>query len=254
MTTFEPGASDVLTHGLDCSPRSTALRASRPAPIITDGFDVLVHDVIAAITTWPWSSSVSVPSASVSGTTSRDAVGDLRAAGAAPARLGLAVVRRSRRSCAGGSEAGNDSSRLLVAPSVCGGSTRSVERHPERRPWTRSARRGPAAASGPRATARRRRGRARASRSRSASSASASCHRPCALRVRLDALDVLGRAAGELQVAQRLGVDREDRARRAELRRHVADRRPVGERQVGDPRRRRTRRTCRRRRARAASR
>ena len=67
MTTFEPGASDVLTHGLDCSPRATALRASRPAPIITDGFDVFVHDVIAAITTCPWSSSVSVPSASVSG-------------------------------------------------------------------------------------------------------------------------------------------------------------------------------------------
>ena len=68
MTTFEPGASDVFTHGLDCRPRSTALRASRPAAIITDGFDVLVHDVIAAITTWPWSSSVSRPSSIVSGT------------------------------------------------------------------------------------------------------------------------------------------------------------------------------------------
>ena len=55
------------------------------------------------------------------------------------------------------------------------------------------------------------------------------------LRVGLDALELLGRAAGELEVAQRLGVDREDRAGRAELRRHVADRRPVGERQVGDP-------------------
>src|SRR6185436_18876351 len=68
MTTLEPGASDVLTHGLDVSPFATALRASSPAPIITDGFDVFVHDVIAAITTWPWSSSASVPSASVSGT------------------------------------------------------------------------------------------------------------------------------------------------------------------------------------------
>jgi hypothetical protein len=67
MTTFEPGASDVLTHGLEVRPRSTALRASSPAPIITDGFDVFVHEVIAAITTWPWSSSVSVPSASLTG-------------------------------------------------------------------------------------------------------------------------------------------------------------------------------------------
>ena len=53
------------------------------------------------------------------------------------------------------------------------------------------------------------------------------------LRVGLDELDLLLGAAGELQVAQRLGVDREDRARRAELRRHVADGRPVGQRQVG---------------------
>src|SRR5919206_312858 len=62
MTTFEPGASDVLTHGLTFRPRSTALRASRPAPSMTDGFDVFVHDVIAAITTWPWSSLKLSPS------------------------------------------------------------------------------------------------------------------------------------------------------------------------------------------------
>ena len=55
------------------------------------------------------------------------------------------------------------------------------------------------------------------------------------LRVRLDQRDQLGRAPGELQVAERLGVDREDRAGRAELRGHVADRGPVGERQVGQP-------------------
>ncbi len=65
MTTFEPGASEVFTHGLACSPRSTAFLASSPAPSMTDGLEVLVHDVIAAITTCPWSSSVSVPSASV---------------------------------------------------------------------------------------------------------------------------------------------------------------------------------------------
>ena len=57
MTTFDPGASVVLTHGLPVSPRSTAFLASSAAPTITDGFEVLVHDVIAAITTAPWSIS-----------------------------------------------------------------------------------------------------------------------------------------------------------------------------------------------------
>src|SRR5262252_5973493 len=67
MTTFEPGASVVLTHGLRFRPTSTALRASRAAPTMTNGFEVLVQDVIAAITTDPWSTVVSVPSSSVTG-------------------------------------------------------------------------------------------------------------------------------------------------------------------------------------------
>src|SRR5262249_51184411 len=67
MTTLEPGASVVLTHGLRASPRSTALRASSAAPSMTDGLDVLVHEVIAAITTAPWSSSTAVPSSSDTG-------------------------------------------------------------------------------------------------------------------------------------------------------------------------------------------
>src|SRR3954453_20875377 len=62
MTTFEPGASDVFTHGLRCRPRSTALRASSPAPTITNGFEVLVHEVMAATTTAPWSIVTSSPS------------------------------------------------------------------------------------------------------------------------------------------------------------------------------------------------
>ena len=65
MTTFEPGASVVFTHGLRVRPFSTAFLASSAAPIITDGLDVLVQEVIAAIVTAPWSSSNSVPSASV---------------------------------------------------------------------------------------------------------------------------------------------------------------------------------------------
>ncbi len=68
VTTFDPGASEVLTQGLVSSPASHAFLATSPAPSMTDGFEVFVHDVIAAITTWPWSSSVSVPSSSVSDT------------------------------------------------------------------------------------------------------------------------------------------------------------------------------------------
>ncbi len=45
----------VFTHGLEVSPFSTAFLASRAAPSMTSGLDVLVHDVIAAITTAPWS-------------------------------------------------------------------------------------------------------------------------------------------------------------------------------------------------------
>src|SRR6478735_6966326 len=46
---------EVLTHGLADRPFSTALRASRAAPSMTDGLDVLVQEVIDAITTAPWS-------------------------------------------------------------------------------------------------------------------------------------------------------------------------------------------------------
>src|SRR5690348_16546822 len=58
MTTFEPGAKLVFTHGLLRSPFSTAFLATRPAPIITDGLDVLVQLVIAAIATAPCESSM----------------------------------------------------------------------------------------------------------------------------------------------------------------------------------------------------
>jgi len=51
VTTFDPGASDVLTQGFVVRPRATALRASRPAASITDGLEVFVQLVIAAITT-----------------------------------------------------------------------------------------------------------------------------------------------------------------------------------------------------------
>ena len=54
MTTRDPGARLVLTWGATESPLSTAFLASRPAPIITDGFDVFVQLVMAAMATEPW--------------------------------------------------------------------------------------------------------------------------------------------------------------------------------------------------------
>ena len=52
------------------------------------------------------------------------------------------------------------------------------------------------------------------------------------LEVGLDQADLLLRAAGEAQVAQRLVVDREDAAGRAVLGRHVGDRGAIGEREI----------------------
>ncbi|CAB4548850.1 unannotated protein [freshwater metagenome] len=51
----------VLTQGLLLKPFSTAFLASNAAAIITDGLDVLVHDVIDAITTSPFPTDVDLP-------------------------------------------------------------------------------------------------------------------------------------------------------------------------------------------------
>ena len=56
------------------------------------------------------------------------------------------------------------------------------------------------------------------------------------LHVRLDELHLVRRATGELEVAQRLLIHREDAHRGAVFGGHVADGRAVGERQGGDPR------------------
>ena len=53
VTTFEPGASDVLTNSGTFNPFSTAFLATKPAPNITYGLEVLVHEVIAAIAISP---------------------------------------------------------------------------------------------------------------------------------------------------------------------------------------------------------
>src|SRR5438105_6702527 len=61
-TTWLPGASDVFTQGFAFNPFAAALRARSPAPIRTLGLEVLVQEVIAAITTSPWPRSKSRPS------------------------------------------------------------------------------------------------------------------------------------------------------------------------------------------------
>src|ERR687885_771415 len=101
MTTLDPGASEVFTHGLTVRPRSTALRASSPAASITDGLDVLVQLVIGAMTTCPGSG---VRSAA-------------RGASSAPSAC-----------TAGGSLAGNDAADapLTVAVASCGSATPSI--------------------------------------------------------------------------------------------------------------------------------
>src|SRR5262245_29914057 len=53
VTASEPGARLVLTHGLVCRPHSAAFFASKPAASMTDGFEVFVQLVMAAITTEP---------------------------------------------------------------------------------------------------------------------------------------------------------------------------------------------------------
>ena len=60
----------VFTQGLDFKPFSAAFLASRPAASMTEGLDVFVHDVMAAIVTAPLAiSKVSVPR--VTGTSER---------------------------------------------------------------------------------------------------------------------------------------------------------------------------------------
>src|SRR6185312_6562623 len=111
MTTREPGAREVFTQGLGASPRSAALLASRAAAIITSGLEVLVQEVIAAITTAPWSSSTVWPLSRVALTGRRGREGRPvswpNVAGRSPTRLPVTAM---------GSEAGNDSAPAWSSP------------------------------------------------------------------------------------------------------------------------------------------
>ena len=188
-----------------------------------------MQEVIAAITTWPWSSSVSRAVGERDLRADRYAVGHLHPAGAGARVLALVLVRRL--GLLRGGRVGGREGLLERLVALVGFGDEPVERHPERR-----LRLGQRHAVLRALRARQRRHdvaevelqRLRVGRLLRAGVVP----QPLLARVRLDQLDPLLRAAGELEVAQRLGVDREHRARRAELRAHVADRRAVGERQV----------------------
>ena len=243
MTTFEPGASDVFTHGLLVSPRATALRASSPAASMTDGFEVFVQLVIAAITTWPLSTRVSIPLTTIGTLLSMWPASRAAAISAAwsasvacsggrmPARPGVRrrVGGRERQRV----ELDRVAERGLAVVAVVmrreilqrdpEGGLRLAQRDAVLRPARPGERRHD-----------RRRGRARSCRSRRAPGELSSCHRPCSRAYASTSSISSGGRPENSQVADRLGVDREDRAGRAELRAHVADRRAVGERQRGE--------------------
>ena len=201
---------------------------------MTDGLEVFVHDVIAAMTTWPWSSSNVSPSSVTS--TRRASARRSRRRRRRPAR---GPARAGRRSCAGRPLAGGSrgrerlGDRLVVAvgePSSASSPSSSA-----------SAARKPSLASLQRDAVLRALGPGQRRHDVAEVQLDDVGERrllgvlvvpeALLLGVGLDEVDELLRAAGERQVAQRLGVDREDRAGRAELRAHVADRRAVGQRQ-----------------------
>ena len=213
MTTFDPGARLALTHGLVRSPRSTAFLASRPAATITDGFDVLVQLVIAAITTEPL------------------VIG-------ADARRGLVrdlVVGPDRRTAALGSESLDDRQRGRRRFLGRRGGDQLLEGRPERRfgvvqrnPILRAPRAGQAGLDGRKVELERVGvfGLGRVCRGK----------HPLGLGVRLDQADQVRRAPRQLEIADRLGVDRKQPAGGAIFGRHVGERGPVGQRQPGEPR------------------
>jgi hypothetical protein len=163
VTTWDPGARLVFTHGWVASPAATAFRASSPAATITAGLDVFVHDVMAAMATAPWSSV------------------DERATAGAAVKVG-------------GSLAGKDSWLASSTPSAGGAGDRSASIS-RSTAWNRPR----ALASGIRSWGRR--GPAsdgstvdRSSRSSSGkrSRAVGSCHNPCSLAYRSTAATCSG--------------------------------------------------------------
>ena len=229
VTTFEPGASEVFTQGLRCeAPLDRLLRQQAGGE-----HHRRVRGVGAA----------------------RDRGDDDRAV---RQRVAPCSDRAHRR---GASPSRQRPRRLAVASACAGlgaaGWARAATAAPSSNDVLRVAQgaRGPAGASGPARLGStvlevqlQRVGVHRPPACRRCGTGPAPCSRPRPARpARLG-------AAGEAQVAQRLGVDREDAAGGAVLGRHVGDRGAVGQRQRRPGRGRRTRRTCRPRPSCAASR
>lgn len=61
VTTLEPGDKVVLMYDLILIPLSTAFLATKPAPIMASGLEVLVQEVMAARTTEPCLRACSYP-------------------------------------------------------------------------------------------------------------------------------------------------------------------------------------------------
>jgi hypothetical protein len=106
LTTFDPGARLDFTQGFRSRPRSTAFFARSPAATMTEGFEVFVQEVIAAITTAPWERWTICPSSSHG--TPAVHVG-ASATGAARTVWSPSGASAPGSACAGESLAGNDS-------------------------------------------------------------------------------------------------------------------------------------------------
>src|SRR4029453_6862718 len=98
MTTLDPGAREVLTHGLEVRPRSTALRASSPAASITDGVGGLGQLGGGAGTHGPWVGEGGRAPMAVAqveaGAVLQGARDPLAGPAAGPGRVGLEPARR----------------------------------------------------------------------------------------------------------------------------------------------------------------
>ena len=220
----------VFTHGRLVSPRSTAFLASSPAPSITEGLDVLVHDVIAAMTTCPWSTFAVLPSSNVTGTGS---VGQSWAccADVGGGRNVASDSRADRDRVAGRERPGR---RLVESALHRRGLRLTREQAPEgvlgggqRDPVLGALRPG---------DRRLHRGQVQLDRLAVVRLVGRVVPQSLLLGVGLDEPDLPFGSAGQPQVGQRLGVDGKDRTGRAVFRAHVADGRAGGQRNVGHAR------------------
>ncbi len=209
-------------------PRSTAFFASNPAPTMTAGFEVFVHDVIAAITTEPWSrwNDLSCVRHLDGGLLGEDDAGRGRDG---RIRSLLLVTWRGGRERVARREGLGDG--LVVPVAVVDAEARErVDERPlrvsERHAILRPARPCERRLDG---------GEVEVDHLRVGRRRIRVVPERILLAVRLYERDVLGRPAGEPQIAQRLVVDGEEAARRAVLGRHVPDGRAVGKWQRVEP-------------------